>query len=235
MILAILQARMSSTRLPGKVLKSILGRPMLAWQIERILRSKTIDKLVVATSQESSDDAIESLCEASRVACYRGALHDVLARFHDAAKAFGPAEQVIRLTGDCPLIDWTIIDAAVELQGRAGSDLAGNVIERTYPDGLDVEVVSLSALHRAHREATDAGEREHVTQYIYRHPEAFQLAHLTQARDLAALRWTVDTAADFQMVEKVFTELADRDNDFLQQDVLDLLEDHPEIAAINAA
>ena len=235
MILAILQARMSSTRLPGKVLKSILGRPMLTWQIERILRSKTIDKLVVATSQESSDDAIESLCKASRVACYRGALHDVLARFHGAAKAYGPADQVIRLTGDCPLIDWTIIDAAVELQGRAGSDLAGNVIERTYPDGLDVEVVSLSALDRAHREATDAGEREHVTQYIYRHPEAFQLVHLTQTRNLAALRWTVDTAADFQMVEKVFAELADRDNDFLQQDVLDLLEDHPEIAAINAA
>jgi spore coat polysaccharide biosynthesis protein SpsF len=234
MILAILQARMSSTRLPGKVLKSILGRPMLAWQIDRILHSKTIDRLVVATSQESSDDPIESLCEANQIACYRGALHDVLARFYGAAKAFGPAGHVIRLTGDCPLIDWTIIDAAVELQRSAGSDLAGNGIERTYPDGLDVEVISFSALDRAHREANDASAREHVTQYIYRHPERFRLAHLTQTPDLGALRWTVDTPADFEMVEKVFTGLAGRNNNFLQQDVLDFLKDHPEIAAINA-
>ncbi|QOZ78429.1 spore coat protein [Bradyrhizobium sp. CCBAU 53351] len=235
MILAILQARMSSTRLPGKVLKPILGRPMLAWQIDRIRRSKAIDRLVVATSQESSDNPIENFCEANRVACYRGALQDVLARFHGAAIAFGPAQHVVRLTGDCPLIDWTIIDAAVELQRRSGSDLAGNAVDRTYPDGLDVEVVSFSALERAQRAATDAGEREHVTQYIYRHPEAFKLAHLTQSPDLAALRWTVDTAADFEMVEKVLTALADRHNDFLQQDVLDLLKAHPEIAAINAA
>lgn len=233
MILAILQARMSSTRLPGKVLKSILGRPMLAWQIDRIRRSKTTDGLVVATSQETSDDPIERFCDANQVACYRGALHDVLARFHGAAKAFGPTEHVIRLTGDCPLIDWTIIDAAVELQRQVRSDLAGNGIERTYPDGLDVEVISFSALERAHREAADPSAREHVTQYIYRHPETFRLAHLTQTPNLGALRWTVDTPADFEMVEKVFTGLAGR-NDFLQQDVLDFLENNPEIAAINA-
>lgn len=234
MILAILQARMSSARLPGKVLKSVLGRPMLAWQIDRIRRSKTIDQLVVATSEEPSDDRIESFCDANGVACYRGALHDVLARFHGAAKAFGPAEHVIRLTGDCPLIDWTIIDAAVELQRGAKSDLAGNAIKRTYPDGLDVEVVSFSALDRAHREATDASAREHVTQHIYRHPETFRLAHLTQTPDLGALRWTVDTPADFEMVEKVFAGLAGRENGFLQPDVLDFLEAHPEIVAINA-
>ncbi len=234
MILAILQARMSSTRLPGKVLKSILGRPMLAWQTDRIRRSKTINHLLIATSQEPSDNPIERFCEANQLACYRGALHDVLARFHGAARAFGPADHVVRLTGDCPLIDWTIIDAAVELQRLAGSDLAGNAIERTYPDGLDVEVVSNSALERAHREAIDMSEREHVTQYIYRHPEMFRIAHLTQTPDLGAMRWTVDTPADFAMVEKVFAGLSGRDNNFLQQDVLDFPEDHPEIAAINA-
>jgi spore coat polysaccharide biosynthesis protein SpsF len=234
MILAILQARMSSTRLPGKVLRPILGRPMLDWQIDRIKRSKAIDRLVVATSQEPSDDAIQSFCDARGVPCYRGALHDVLARFHGAVGAFGPAEHVIRLTADCPLIDWTVIDAAVALQRSEGSDLAGNVINRSYPDGLDVEVVSASALDRAHREATNPGHREHVTQYIYHHPETFRLAHLTQAPDLAALRWTVDTPADFEMVEKVFAGLADLDNNFLQQDVLDFLDKHPEIVAINA-
>ncbi|MGB8398406.1 cytidylyltransferase domain-containing protein [Bradyrhizobium sp.] len=234
MILAILQARMSSTRLPGKVLKPILGRPMLAWQIDRIRRSKAIDRLVVATSRDASDDAIEAFCARNGTLCYRGALHDVLARFHGAVEAFGPAEHVIRLTADCPLIDWTIIDAAVALQKREGSDLAGNGIHRTFPDGLDVEVVAVSALDRAHREATNPESREHVTQYIYRHPEKFRLAHLTQIPDLGALRWTVDTPADFEMVEKVFIGLAGLDNNFLQQDVLRFLDQHPEIAAINA-
>ena len=234
MILAILQARMSSTRLPGKVLRPILGRPMLGWQIDRIKRSRTIDRLVVATSREASDDAIEGFCDEHGVLCYRGALHDVLARFYGAVEAFGPAEHVIRLTGDCPLIDWTIIDAAVALQKREGSDLAGNGINRTFPDGLDVEVIAFSALQRAYRQATDPGHREHVTQYIYHHPEQFRLAHLTQAPDLGALRWTVDTTADLEMVEKVFAGLAALDNNFLQQDVLRFLDQHPEIAAINA-
>lgn len=225
---------MSSTRLPGKVLRPILGRPMIGLQIEQIKRSKSVDRLVVATSEELSDDAIQAFCDANGVPCYRGALHDVLARFHGAVEAFGPADHVIRLTGDCPLIDWTIIDAAVDLQKREGSDLAGNGIQRTYPDGLDVEVVAFPALDRAHREATDPGSREHVTQYIYRHPEKFRLAHLTQTPDLGLLRWTVDTPADFEMVAKVFAGLADLDNNFLQQDVLDFLDQHPEIVAINA-
>lgn len=234
MILAILQARMSSTRLPGKVLKPILGRPMLAWQIDRIKRSRTIDRLVVATSHDASDDAIQAFCEANGVACHRGPLHDVLARFHGAVEAFGPAEHVIRLTGDCPLVDWTIIDAAVELQKREGSDIAGNGIVRTYPDGLDVEVVSSAALNRAHREATEPGHREHVTQYIYHNPGKFRLAHLTQTPDLGLLRWTVDTPADFEMVEKVFSGLAGLNNNFGQKEVLDFLDKHPEIVAINA-
>jgi spore coat polysaccharide biosynthesis protein SpsF len=234
MILAILQARMSSTRLPGKVLRPILGRPMLSWQIDRIRRSKTIGRLVVATSREASDDPIQAFCAGNEVLCYRGELDDVLSRFRGAAEAFGPAEHVVRLTGDCPLIDWTIVDAAVDLQRRSGSDIAGNAIVRTYPDGLDAEVVSRDALERAHREATEAGHREHVTQYIYQHPEQFRQAHLTQVPDLGLLRWTVDTPADFEMVEKVFAGLAHRHNGFLQQDVLDFLEQHPEIVAINA-
>jgi spore coat polysaccharide biosynthesis protein SpsF len=234
MILAILQARTSSTRLPGKVLKPILGRPMLGWQIDRIRRSRTIDKLVVATSREASDDALEAFCDANGVSCHRGPLHDVLARFHGTVEAFGPADDVIRLTGDCPLIDWTVIDAAVALHRSEGADLTGNGIHRTFPDGLDVEVMTSSALDRAHREATDAGHREHVTQYIYHHPEKFRLAHLTQSPDLAALRWTVDTIADFEMVEQVFAGLAGLNNNFVQQDVLGFLDQHPEIVAINA-
>jgi spore coat polysaccharide biosynthesis protein SpsF len=234
MILAILQARMSSTRLPGKVLLPILGRPMLSWQIERIRRSRAIDRLVVATSREVSDDAVQAFCDANELLCYRGELHDVLTRFHGAAHAFGPAAHVVRLTADCPLIDWTVIDAAIALQKREASDAAGNVLNRTYPDGLDVEVVSFSALDRAYRDATNPSHREHVTQYIYHHPEKFRVAHLTQTPDLQALRWTVDTPADFEMVEKVFTGLSQFNNDFLQQDVIRFLNQHPEIVAINA-
>src|SRR6202011_4238304 len=110
--------------LPGKVLRPILGRPMLGWQIDRIKRYTTIDKLDVATSQEASDNAIQAFCDTNEVPCYRGALHDVLARFHGAVEAFGPAEQVIRLTADCPLIDWTMIDSAVALHRSEDSDLA---------------------------------------------------------------------------------------------------------------
>jgi spore coat polysaccharide biosynthesis protein SpsF len=207
---------------------------MLGWEIDRIRRSRTIEKLVVATSREACDDAIQAFCDVNVVPCYRGELHDVLARFHGAVEAFGPAEHVIRLTADCPLIDWTVIDAAVALHKKEGADLTGNGIRRTYPDGLDVEVMTFSALDRAHREATDAGHREHVTQYIYHHPEKFRLAHLTQTADLGALRWTVDTPADFKMVERVFAGLANLNNGFLQQDVLQFLEKHPEIVAINA-
>lgn len=234
MILAILQARMSSTRLPGKVLKPMLGRPLMGRQIDRIRRSTRVDRLVVATSDQIADDPVAAFCASEGVACFRGSLDDVLGRFHGAAIAFGPADHVVRLTADCPLIDWTVIDAAIDLHLRTGADCSGNVIERTYPDGLDVEVMTAATLARAAREAVDKYEREHVTPYIYRHPELFRLAHLTQAPNLAELRWTVDNPADFAMVEAVFAKLEPRKRDFVQADVLALLSAHPEINAINA-
>jgi spore coat polysaccharide biosynthesis protein SpsF len=234
MILAVLQARMSSTRLPGKVLRPILGRPMMGRQIDRALRSRRIDRLVVATSHQAQDDPIAEFCAADRIPFYRGSLDDVLARVHGAAERCGPAAQVVRLTADCPLSDWTVIDAAIDLHLRERADLSGNVLKRSYPDGLDVEVMTAAALERACRDAVEPDEREHVTPYFYRHPELFRLAHLVQDRDLAALRWTVDTAADFRMVEAVFAALLPANEDFLQSDILDLLAAHPEIAAINA-
>ena len=234
MILAVLQARMSSTRLPGKVLKPILGRPMMGRQIDRVRRSRRIDRLVVATSRQPEDDDIEAFCSAEGIAVHRGELDDVLARFHGAVEAFGPPEHVVRLTADCPLSDWTVIDAAVDLHLRERADISGNGIERSYPDGLDVEVMSAAALRRAHREARAPDEREHVTPYLYRHPKLFRPAHLVQSPDLAALRWTVDTAEDLLMVEAVFAAFLPAREDFVQADILELLRARPDIARINA-
>lgn len=234
MILAVLQARMSSSRLPGKVLKPMLGRPMLGRQIDRIRRSRRLGRLVVATSREPTDDPVAQFCAAEGVACHRGSLNDVLARFHGAAEEFGPADHVVRLTADCPLADWTVIDDAVALHQAEGADLTGNGVDRTYPDGLDVEVLRRSALDRAHREATSTHDREHVTPYIYAHPQLFRIAHLKQAENLAALRWTVDNADDFRMVETVFARLLADKPDAVQADILEFLARHPDVSAINA-
>lgn len=235
MIVAILQGRMSSTRLPGKVLRPILGRPMMGRQIDRIRRASRVDRLVVATSDQTADDPIAAFCAAEGVDCFRGSLNDVLGRFQAAARAFGPAKHVVRLTADCPLIDWTVIDAAIELHLQTGADCSGNVIERTYPDGLDVEVMTGPTLERACSEAVDSYEREHVTPYVYRHPELFRLAHLKQASDLKELRWTVDNPADFDKVEAVFAAFETRKHDFVQADILALLAERPDIDALNAA
>jgi len=235
MILCIIQARMSSTRLPGKVLKPILGRPMLGRQIDRVRRSRRIDTLVVASSVDPSDDVIADFCAADATACFRGSLDDVLSRFQAAVECFGPAEHVVRLTADCPLIDWSVIDKAIELQLSERADTSGNAIVRSYPDGLDVEVMTAAALATAHRAAQDSYEREHVTPYLYRHPELFRHAPLVQQPDRSGLRWTVDTLDDFGMVEAVFGSLLPKKPDFLQDDIVELLTSRPEIGAMNSA
>jgi spore coat polysaccharide biosynthesis protein SpsF len=231
---AIMQARMTSTRLPGKVLKGICGKLMLARQIERVARARLVDLVAVATSEDASDDPIAALCAESGIPSYRGSLADVLGRFQGASEWLGPADHIVRLTGDCPLTDPAIVDACVAVHIANSADYTANGVERTYPDGLDVEVMTASALARAAREAKDPFHREHVTPYIYRNPEIFSLDALLYPRDLSGLRWTVDTPADFAFVERIFTELLPRDPFFGWRDVLALVEAHPEIAAINS-
>lgn len=243
MMIAVLQARMSSTRLPGKVMKPILGRPMVALQMKRIARSRRIDRTVLATSRQASDDPLAELAAAEGWRLYRGDLDDVLARFAGAAAAHGPADHVVRLTADCPLIDSGVIDAMIDLHLATGADYTSNSMpgQRTYPDGLDAEVMTVAALERAAREAPAGAHREHVTPYLYEdrgadgRPPRFKLAALTQPRDLGLLRWTVDTAVDFAFVTAVYGELYPVNPAFGQDDVLALLERRPDIAAINAA
>jgi spore coat polysaccharide biosynthesis protein SpsF len=233
MIVAALQARMSSSRLPGKVIKPILGVPMLARQIERIKRSTRIDRLVVATSSSPEDAAIAAVAAEAGVDCARGSLDDVLDRMHGAVRPFNP-QYVVRLTGDCPLADWTIIDRVISAALETGADYASNTLRPTWPDGLDVEVARFSALDRAWREATATPEREHVTPYIHQHPELFKLHSVENDIDLSALRWTVDEPADFAFVDEVYTSLYPHDPAFLTDDILELVQEKPELQTINA-
>lgn len=232
-VLAVLQARVSSTRLPGKVLKPLLGEPMLIRQIERVQRSRLIEKLVVATSIDSSDDALVDILSQTGVAHFRGSLDNVLERFYQAAKPYQP-EHVVRLTGDCPLADPMLIDAAINAHLGDGADYTSTALNPTYPDGLDVEVIRFHALERAWREAGLPSEREHVTSYIYHHPELFRLKSVEQAENMSTLRWTVDEPADFAFVERVYGELYPVNPAFAMNDVLALLERRPELLDINA-
>jgi len=221
-VLAVLQARMSSRRLPGKVLAPVLGLPMMQRQIERIRFSTTIDRLVVATSTMDEDDAIATLCNSVGQPCFRGPLDDVLGRFVGALDRFGPADHVVRLTADCPLIDWNVIDLCVLEHVASAADCTSNAIERSFPDGLDVEVIRASALRAAAAAAQDRESREHVTPFIYAHPETFRIRHITQSEDLANLRWTVDRPDDMAFVREVYALLYERNPRFTTKDILNL-------------
>lgn len=219
MTVAVLQARMSSTRLPGKVMKPLAGRPMIERQLERLRRCETLERIVVATSDDPSDDVLAAHLESIGVPVFRGSLTDVLARYLGAARAFGIEGQMVRLTADCPLADPGVIDDCVRLHRELGVDYVSNGRRRTYPHGLDVEVFEVGALEIAGREATDPYDREHVTPFIYRHPERFSLGELVQATDESHLRWTVDTPEDFDFVARVYAALYPGKPDFTSDDV----------------
>ncbi len=226
MILGILQARFNSSRLPGKVLKPILGQPMLARQLERLQRTTRLDRLVVATSDEANDDGIAALCELLNVSCYRGNLDDVLDRFYQAALPLKP-DHVVRFTGDCPLAEPSIIDQLIKQHLAEKNDYSANCLQPSFPDGLDVEIMTFSALMRAWQEATLPSEREHVTPYIHKNPGIFKIGELQHPQDLSCLRWTVDEPEDLQLIEEIYQALYMSKPDFTWQDVLSWLEQNP--------
>lgn len=221
-VTVILQARVSSSRLPGKVLLPILGRPMLAYQIERTLLAKNIDKLIVATSTEASDNPIEALCQDLGVICYRGSLEDVLDRFYQAAKKY-PANHIVRMTGDCPVIDPNVVDEVIQLHIDSHSDYTSNTNPPSYPDGLDVEVMTFEALETAWQESTLLSQREHVTPYI-RQQAGFKQSNVQNKIDLSAQRWTVDEQADFDLITFIYQSLYQNNKFFDYNDIIRLLE-----------
>lgn len=226
---------MSSTRLPGKVLKDIAGQPMLVWVVERTRLAKTVDEVVVATTVEPSDDPIVELCNERGFPCQRGSLADVLDRYYQAARQF-QADVIVRVTADCPLIDPGEIDHVVNEFIINQVDFAANrfppPLGRTYPIGLDVEVCSFNALKRAWQEATHGFEREHVMPYLYTVPGRYKVLRVDHTPDYGDLRWTVDTPADLELVRTIADRFHGR-QDFSWYEVLALFEQEPELAKIN--
>ena len=232
-MIAILQARSTSSRLPGKVLKNILGKPMLLHQIERILQAKKIDKLVVATSSDSSDDNIFNMCQSHNITCYRGDLQDVLDRFYNAAKYYS-AKYVIRLTGDCPLTDPKLLDEIIKFFLDGNFDYASNTIERTFPDGLDIEIFTFKCLTEAWLNGKGQYQREHVTPYIYQNSQIYKLGSFKNSQNLSNLRWTVDEPEDFILIEQIYKDLYNINPGFDMYDVLKLIKQKPDLLKINA-
>ena len=248
-VIAIVQARRASSRLPDKVLLDIGGQPMLVRVVERSRRAKTLDAVVVATTVDPSDDAIQVLCEARGYHFYRGSSLDVLDRYYVAARRY-QADIVVRITADCPLIDPNLIDEAVRAfigmtEGGALSlaavsqfpyDFVANRLPppwgRTYPVGLDLEVCSFIGLELAWRQAVLPHQREHVMPFFYEQPQRFRILLLNHYPDYGSLRWTVDTPADLELLRQIFARFPGRD-DFSWLEVLELFQREPELGCIN--
>ena len=231
-VVAIIQARMGSSRLPGQVLASIQGNPMLWHVVERTRAAHTLDEVMVATTTRSVDDAIVDFCGEQGVAVFRGSEDDVLQRYYQAALEVN-ADVVVRITSDCPLIDPQIVDKTVLAYLETLPDYAANTILRTYPRGLDTEVISFQALERAHREAHKAYERAHVTPYIYENPREFSILSVTGEQDYSQHRWTVDTPEDLEFVRAIYDRAGEEMP--LLNDILHLVEREPDLMRINSA
>jgi spore coat polysaccharide biosynthesis protein SpsF len=232
-VVCTIEARMTSSRLPGKVLMPAAGRPLLEHMIERLRRARTLDGIVIATTEDPSSDPIAELAERLGVDCHRGSEDDVLARVLDAARACD-AELIVETTGDCPLIDPALVDQVVEAFREGGADYCSNNLERTFPRGMDVQVFPTAVLAEVATLTDDPADREHVSLYIYEHPERYRIRTVRSGRPgLGDLRLTVDTPEDLALVRAIFDELHPRDPAFGLDAVLDLLAERPDLAALN--
>lgn len=231
-VVAIIQARMGSTRLPGKVLKDLVGQPVLARVVNRTYQAESLDDVVVATTTQPADDIIVDLCQKRGWHFLRGSEKDVLDRYYQAASAF-KADIIVRITSDCPLIEPEIIDRVVNefLSYYPQVEYLSNTLIRTFPRGLDVEVVSFDALKKAWQEDDNPAWREHVTPYIWRHPEKFKIRDVANDRDYSYMRWTVDTIEDLTLVRKIYDYF--KNDTFSWRGVLHLLAMYPEWLQIN--
>jgi spore coat polysaccharide biosynthesis protein SpsF len=229
-VVAIVQARMGATRLPGKVMMNIANGPMLQHIVERLRRTRRIDDIILATTTLKEDDQLENFAREANLAYYRGEEQDVLGRYYFAATQFH-AEIIVRICGDNPLIDPQIVNQVISEHLRSDADYTSNAIKLTFPLGLNTEVLSYKALEKAFNEAKHNDEREHVTPYIWRHPEKFKILNVANDIDYSYMRWTVDTIEDLTFVRKVYENF--QNDSFTWREVLHLLEIHPEWLEIN--
>ena len=231
-IVAIIQARMGSTRLPGKTLEKIAGMTMLERVVRRTAASRLISEVTVATTVSPHDDVIYDASSGIGCRCFRGSEQDVLDRYFRAAAEL-EAEIVVRITSDCPLIDAAVVDRVITAFLDEAPDYASNTLERTYPRGLDTEVLSRAALERAWREADQPSQREHVTPFIWQQPSLFRLLSVTDNEDHSRHRWTVDTIDDLQFVRSIYERWPNREEPGWR-DVLHMVDSDPVLASINA-
>lgn len=233
-IVIINQARMTSTRLPAKVMKPVLEKPLLEYQLERLQRARLVDQIVVATTINDTDQPIVDLCDRLCIRSYRGSENDVLARYHGAAIAH-QADVIVRVTSDCPLIDPQVIDQTIQfyLDSYPEYDYVSNSLVRTYPRGMDTEVFSFQSLDQAFHQAMAPGDREHVTPFIYFNPHQYNLGQVSYAQNLSSHRWTVDTPEDLELITRIIESLYPIKPDFSLQDCLDLLCQYPEWSMLN--
>lgn len=232
-VVAIIQARMGSTRLPGKVLQKVLGKPLLEYQIERVKSAKNIDEIVIATTKCPSDQEIVDFCESASISYFRGSENDVLSRYYEASKMYN-ADIIVRISSDCPLIDPRIIDLVVEeyLQ-NTNVDYVSNSLERTFPIGMDTEVFSFSLLEEINNLANSATHREHVTSYIYDASNHYRIKQVKQVSDNSYIRLTVDTPEDLKLVTQILNILYKENQFFSLEEILRVLKDNPELVLIN--
>jgi spore coat polysaccharide biosynthesis protein SpsF len=230
-IVAIVQARMGSTRLPGKVLMELGGSTVLSRVLARLRRSRWIDQIVVATTSSGLDHVIDLECQRIGVCCFRGSEDDVLDRFYQTAQNYH-AEAVVRITADCPLTDPGLVDDVIQVFQNQHADYANNTVLRTYPRGLDVEVFTYAALSQAWQEASKRYEREHVTPYFYEHPTLFRMTSASGQTDYSRYRWTLDTLEDLRLIRAIYARFRNED-DFSWLDVIAVLEKEPQLAELN--
>lgn len=232
-IVIIVQARMGSTRLPGKVLRKVAGKPLLGYLIERLRKVKQMDHLVVATTHKAEDQIIVDYCQALHTDVFRGSEENVLDRYIQAGK-FASADIVVRITADCPIIDPQIVDQLITFYLAHDYHFVSNALMRTFPYGMEVEVFSLKDLIRAADRSTTAEEQEHVTPVFYLHPKSFKIFNVTFPEDLSRYRLTVDTPADFEVVKHLIEILYPSNPFFNLNEMILLLKEHPEWVELNA-
>ena len=233
MVIAILQARTEASRFPNKVLRKIRGETLLELYINRIQKCSMIDRIVIATTTKSADNVIKGIALRLRIDCFRGSENDLLDRYYQCAKKYR-GDVVVRVTADDPFVDYRVIDRAVQIFKDNEVDFVTNHFEPTYPEGLDVEVYSFCALEKSWKEAKLLSEREHVFPYIQNHQDRFKIINFKQDKDYSHLRWTIDYECDYEMTKVIYDSLYDKTPNFLQEDILKLLEKHPEISEMNA-
>ena len=231
-IVAIIQVRMTSTRLPGKVLMDIEGKPMIWHVINRLKFSKELDDVILAISNKRESDILEKFAKNNSIKYFRESEEDVLLRYYKTAKKF-KVDVIVRITSDCPLIDPKIIDMVIQKYLNSGTDYASNTLERTFPKGLDVEVLNFNTLEESYQKAKEYYEREHVTPYIYKNPKKFRLINVKNKNNLSYMRWVVDEKKDLEFIREIYKKIYLKKKIFYMKDIAAILGKYPKLMKIN--